>query len=530
MSSLFDDDDPDLSEVPPDEGTASPPALRIVPPAQKQALPTAGQLERGAGSLSDAKVAEYVTRDVLTGQYCWSAGLGWMEWDGTRWRRCSDVAVTEPVRTYIIGMVAKRLPEVADDAQARGALTGLLNRGRISAAVSLARGLVQVSDEAFDTHPDLLNTPTGVVDLATGALRPHDPELYLTKITSVGYVPGADHVDWNAALQSIPKECREWFQVRTGQAITGHMTPDDAMVLMQGGGENGKSTVMNALMAAAGDYHVLVSDRVLTASPDAHPTELMDFRGARLAVSEELPEGRRLSVKRVKDTVGTPRMKARYIRQDTVEWEATHSLFLSTNYLPVVEETDHGTWRRLLLLKFPYKFLKPHQSPSGPTELPGDAGLRRRVEKGKRQQQAVLAWLVEGAGRWYAADQVMPEPPDQVEQNTRAWRADSDLILGYWSERIEPDHDSHIMSADLFEDFTTWLRSRGHQQWSDKTLVARFGGHDETQRWKVERKKVRRKMGDIGLSRPPVAGSGWEARPTPQTSYQAWVGLRFTGS
>lgn len=482
-------------------------------------------VQDGDGSLTDAILAERISRELLDGKFCWASGLGWMRWDGKRWERCDEVSVVEVVRQYVVEDVNRELPKVAQDWRARAALTSLLGRGRISAITALARGIVEESAAAFDNHPDLLNTLTGIVDLRTGDLSRHDPAKLLTKITSVGYRPGARHADWEAALKAVPEDCRQWFQLRVGQGLTGHMTPDDTMILMKGGGENGKSTVMGTLMEAAGGYHVLVSDRVLMADPGAHPTELMDFRGARLAVAEELPEARRMSVKRLKDVVGTPRMKARYIRQDSVEWEATHSMFLSTNYLPLIEETDHGTWRRLQLLAFPYKFLKPHDKLSGaPNELRGDPGLRQRLKEGSEQRQAALAWAIEGARSWYAANRVLPEPPARVTADTRAWRAESDLILGYWSERLVPSHDHHVMSQDLLDDFTAWLRSHNHQKWSDKTLVSRFGNHDETSRHRVE-KRIQRLGG--GLSRPPIEDS-WNEPPRPSPMrYTAWLGVRF---
>jgi phage/plasmid-associated DNA primase len=39
----------------------------------------------------------------------------------------------------------------------------------------------------LDADLDLLNTPSGVVDLTTGEMTPHDPELMMTKITSGSY-------------------------------------------------------------------------------------------------------------------------------------------------------------------------------------------------------------------------------------------------------------------------------------------------------------------------------------------------------
>lgn len=479
----------------------------------------------GDGSLTDAILADQVSTQLLAGRFCWAAGLGWMRWDGKRWDRCDEVSVIEVVRQYIVDEVNRELPKVSQDWRARAALTSLLGRNRINAITSLARGIVEESADAFDSHNDLLNTPTGIVDLRTGELSPHDPAKLLTKITTVGYRPGARHDDWDAALMACPKDCRAWLQIRVGQGLTGYMTPDDTMVLLKGGGENGKSTVMGTLMEAAGGYHVLVSDRVLMADPNAHPTELMDFRGARLAVAEELPEARRMSVKRLKDAVGTPRMKARYIRQNNVEWEATHSLFLSTNYLPIIEETDHGTWRRLQLLTFPFKFLKPHEPLTGaPNELRGDPGLRQRLKEGREQRQAALAWAVEGARQWYASNRVLPEPPAKVAADTRKWRAESDLILGYWSERIVPAADSHVMSQELLEDFNTWLRTHNHQKWSDKTFYSRFASHDETAKHRVEKRQVRL---DASLSRPPVDESwGSVHAPTPMR-YAAWLGVRF---
>src|SRR5678815_2749499 len=168
---------------------------------------------------------------------------------------------------------------------------------------------------------------------------------------------------------------QEWFQDRMGQALTGHPVPDHMLVIAHGGGANGKSTVMNITRRTLGDYGVLVSDRVLMANPDAHPTELMDFRGARYALMEETPEARHLNVQRLKTSIGTESIKARRIRQDPVEFLTSHSLFINTNYRPIVTETDHGTWRRLSLMPWPFTFRKPGVPLSGPYDRTGDPKL-----------------------------------------------------------------------------------------------------------------------------------------------------------
>ncbi|MER5873317.1 phage/plasmid primase, P4 family [Streptomyces sp. NPDC002044] len=479
----------------------------------------------GGTETTDAILAERVSARVLNGSYCWSAGLGWMRWTGTHWERSNQQTITETVRQYMVEAVSDELRAPDTDWRKRQELMSLLSKSRLVALVELSKGILQVRDDMFDSRPDLLNTLSGVVHLGTGKVRAHDPHLYLTKITAAAYRPGATHRDWTAALEALPEEVREWFQTRAGQAITGHMTPDDVLMLLQGGGENGKSTVLESISRAIGKgYGVLMSDRVLLADPGSHPTELMDLRGARFAMAEELPERGRLNVKRLKDVIGTSTMKARYMKQDTTEWSSTHSVFLSTNYLPTVEETDHGTWRRLVLVSFPYKFVKPGVTPSGPRERQGDPGIRERLKHGREQHEAVLAWLVEGAKRWYSDERVMPPLPALVERDTQDWRADCDLVLKYWRDRIEPDTDSHVMARELFSDFNTWLQSQEHARWSDKTFGARFGGHDETSARRAERRKIKARP---GLSRPESVVSSFNHVPVP-AAYWAWLGVRFT--
>ena len=124
------------------------------------------------------------------------------------------------------------------------------------------------------------------------------------------------------------------------------------------------------------------------------------------------------------------------MRQDSVEFPAKHSFFLSTNPIPIVTDTDHGTWRRLALVRFPYRFRKAHEALETPDDRYGDPGLRDRLRDGQRQREAVLAWLVTGAERWYAGG--MSQPPASVTADTAAWRANSDPIEGFWRERLRP--------------------------------------------------------------------------------------------
>lgn len=471
-------------------------------------------------AVEDAHIAETVAERALRGRYCWTSAFGWMTYRRGCWVVATEATLAEQVRRDLISQHAREARAGANVDRLKR-LTGLLSASRIRAITTLSRGILEEEDAAFDQHPDLLNVGNGVVDLATGELREHDPALLLTKGTSVEYIPGAASPDWDAALSAIPSDVARWLQVRVGQAATGHPTPDDLLCVLQGSGSNGKTTVTGAIHRALGDHAVVVPERLLLANPNDHPTELMTLRGARLAMIEETPEARHLSVKRLKDTVGTPTMTARLIRHDNVTWEATHSLFLTTNYLPRIDETDHGTWRRLAMVRFPYRFGGPSPSSAaeGESVRPGIPGLRERLRDGRQgQHEAVLAWIVDGARQWYEQDRQMPPIPKSVADATAAWRAEADLICGYLDDRIVLDAEAHVMSRDLFEDFSGWLTARGHQPWADQTFTARFADHNLVQDARVEKRQITSRPGlshRFALTHPPTG------------RYMAWLGLRF---
>jgi putative DNA primase/helicase len=488
-------------------------------------------------ALTDARLTQLVHDELLDGRYCWSQGFGWLLWDGRRWRECSDETVIEDVRQWAVRFVEQQVANVyiAASREMRNLLIGLLSKYRLTAIVALARGLCQVDPAAFDGHPDLLNTPSGIVDLRTGELLPHDPAMRMTKITGVAYDPAAGHPDWPAALRAVRPDVATWLRLRFGQSITGHMTPDDVLLILRGGGENGKSTILNAIKQALGDYGIFVSDRVLLSDPGSHPTELMDFRGARFTLTEELPDEARLNVKRLKDVVGTPTMKARRMRQDPVEFAATHSLFISTNPLPLVTDTDHGTWRRLALVEFPYRFTKPGQPvDESRGERKGDAGLRDRLRDGVAQREAVLLWLVQGAVEWYAAGKAMPQHPESVLRDTQEWRAKSDPIEGFWHERLRPAAEAFITSSDMTAAFNDYLSAIRQHEWSDRRFVPLFGDHSTTRRHGVEYRQERVKAHHVRSYRlTPGAMSVTVPSPfVPEPTavgakVRAWWGVRF---
>lgn len=484
---------------------------------------------RGDDTFSDARMAETIADDVLAGKFCWVKGLGWLMWEGRRWVECSDKAVVEEVRQYV-------LDRFADSAQAmrggNGNSAGLdgwrsmLAASRIHSVLGLSAGRAERASKDFDADPDLLNTPGGVVDLRTGEILEHDPELLMTRITSGRYRPGFTHPDWDIALEALPLTERTWYQSRIGQGITGRPTPDGIMPLLQGSGENGKSLLTtDGAVPALGDYADVASPKLVSSEKGSeHSTERADLRGRRLLIGEELTEGRSIDVTALKRIQDLTLIKARYVHKNNITFDASHSLFVTTNYVPVVNETDHGTWRRLALLRFPYTFRKLKADVVRDTDRLGDPGVKRRIRDNHDQQHdAIVTWAVEGAIRWNANPDTSLALTEGITKDTQWWRAEADRVMGFWLERIVADRAACIVADEMLGAFNEWLISNGHNKWSRELFAPRFEQHHESQKHGVSKARVRANQ----MENPSRwAAPGVLPGPLPSRA-ETWFGIRF---
>lgn len=475
--------------------------------------------------LEDASLADELA-GLFRGSWAYADGLGIMRYvskgEGGRWKPAEEHALIEAVRRELVEIEVGEHTAAAmrGDNKAIDKARTLLSRARASAVARLVLGILAEDGPEFDAHPDLLNTPSGVVDLRTKELSPADPLLYLSKMTAASYDPKADMTMWDRAQEALPPEVVAWLKIRLGQALTGYTPDDDVLVIFEGAGENGKTSWMIGVRKALGDYARTLPERLLVADPGDHPTTLMTLQGTRVGMIEELPEGRSLNVKRLKDTVGTPEITARKMRQDDITFPNTTCLFLATNYLPIVAETDHGTWRRLALVRFRLTFVKTKKElkAKGKRGRKGDVSIKRHFEH--KADAGLLRWLVEGAAEWYAAGERMPDKPKIVEKDTEAWRLDADPILAYVRERLVLDTGYAITAVDLADDFNTWLERRGHRRWTGQTINSRFQGHVSMDG--VERKMVKW-SGSVRPSRP---SSAILSKPIPKTT-TSWRGVKF---
>lgn len=394
-------------------------------------------------------------------------GLGWHVWDGARWRldtlearrhagRLGQLVMAEA------GAIVAKAAKLADRDKAereRELAEKLLkfagqaeNVAKIDAAMKAAEPWLRCDPEKLDADPWALGCANGIIDLRTGQLHAPDPLQLITKTTNVAFHPAATCPTWYAFLERIFRsrpELPDFLQQLAGLWLTG-LTDPPFLAVLYGVGANGKSTMVNAISHAMGDYASAAPPGLLmTKYGQTHPTELASLQGLRFVVAAESREGGRLDEERIKALTGSDSITARRMREDFYTFRPTHKLALMTNHKPVVRGMDEGIWRRLLLI--PFDEVIP--------EAERDTSL---TEKLRAEAPGILRWMVEGAAMLNATRGFF-ELPDAVKSATHEYRTESDVIGEFLSDTCDEVPNAVIPSATLYALYTSWCEENGER-------------------------------------------------------------------
>jgi putative DNA primase/helicase len=455
--------------------------------ARKRAEAEEEQMPPGTGTVEaalledpdswvDSMLGEELAAELRPSWRYVTAWRQWVRWDGRRWATDETEAVHETARVWMLELGSEALKGITSrkDPMLRKVLA-YRQAGPMENLVKVARRILAVAPTAFDVDPHLLNTLNGVVDLRTGELGPHEQTLMMTRLAGAAYLPDARHPDITAALACLDADDRRSVQMLLGVAASGH-TGGDHLPVFDGGGANGKTTVLLGAGAALGDYAGPVPPELIMKSQrEDHPTIKTTLHGRRLAYIEETEEDGGLRLERLKAITGGAPLEGRRIGGNYYSWTPTHTLILATNHRPSVNTAEHAAWRRLHLIPF------PHRYGSAPGDLPIDSGLRERVQIGRAQREAMLAFIVAGAVAAYAAGEehapVVVWSPGIVAA-TAAWRANEDVIGRFADSELVFEKKARVTLATMFERYKSWCEHGNRAAGQDKLFAQRFEAHD----------------------------------------------------
>lgn len=231
--------------------------------------------------------------------------------------------------------------------------------------------LITISTKDLDTHKNLLNVENGVVDLENGKFYPHSPVIdfngqsaYFSQMAKAQW-RGLDYrfelIEKTLAEILPDEEDRHAFLMWMAYSFTGESN-EEKFLFMDGDGGNGKGTLTKVWLQIANNYGVSfpVEAVAMTNKFDANaPTPALTMlEKARVAISEEIPQGLPLNQAKIKSLTGSdpipvmPKFQEYHLIEDP-----THTLILSGNFLPDLSNAkDAGIIRRLRRIIFSQNF------------------------------------------------------------------------------------------------------------------------------------------------------------------------------
>jgi len=379
----------------------------------------------------------------------------WLVWNGKYWERDRILQVMQMAKKTVDEMIfaASRAmskaigeDEVKKAKQAFKDTIKAKSERCIKSMVELAKSDLPITANQLDEDPFLLNCQNGVVDLRTGELKPHDPELYMTKITNANYEPGKKFEKFGKFLKDVTcndDALAEYFQQICGMVAVGKVFYE-GIVIFFGNGRNGKSTFLNCISRVLGDYAGSIRPELLMYQKDGREVVgLAEVKGKRLITAIETEEGKRLSSVMLKQLSSTDPITAKRLYENPITFYPTHTLIMATNFLPRISSTDAGTWRRIAVVPFRAKF-------EGEQEVKDYASVLFEADA-----DAILTWIVEGAVK-YIRNGYDIKIPTVVEEATKEYRIAEDWLGNFIADCCEVGDGYEESGGDLYEAYKEW--------------------------------------------------------------------------
>jgi P4 family phage/plasmid primase-like protien len=387
----------------------------------------------------------------------------WALWDRARWRRRSGVRARRLIhetnvaaKREILAHLAAAPPKLQTEilANARSAQTQ-----RVAVAVaSLLAGDLWGSAWDMDGQRtvDLLTFRNGMVDLRTGEMGAHNPELGFSRVVPYDYDPAATCPLWEQHVGSMFEDVAlaEAFRMFVGYTVTGR---NDAKVfgILFGEKDTGKSTTSDAIDHALGmDFAetvkrgVFMRQRSVSDSANSHDANVIALVGRRKLNIHEPDSGARWDEELVKQWTGGDGIALRRIYGETATFRPPGVIWALCNTMPKSGEFSDAFWSRALV--FPCVKVRPRK----------EGFLKRMLGE---ELPGIGAWCVRAAQDYLAALEAGESPmlaaQKQVERQIVDARFGSNPLAMLIYDRYEADPAGEVLIDALVNECRAHVRA-----------------------------------------------------------------------
>ena len=321
------------------------------------------------------------------------------------------------------------------------------NDARIKAMVNQTKSQREIILTRSDMDPSLLSVGNGTLDLHTGTLFKHSKGDYITRITDIDYVKDAACDEWMKFLHTVfqgDDEIIDFVQRSVGYSLTGSQK-EQCFYMLYGSGANGKSTFLNAIRMAAGEYSDVLKPSSLMAKlyEDGARGDLAKLCGKRFVATSELNDGQYFDESLLKSITGGEKIPVRFLYGEEFLLNPEFKLWIGTNEKPRIKGTDLGIWRRVRMVPFLHTFSESERDKDFfdrclVPELPG-----------------ILRWAVDGCVK-FAHEGI--NIPSSAKAAVLDYKSEMDTIQRFIEDCCDAGDTNNVRIGELYDRYLRWCK------------------------------------------------------------------------
>ena len=358
-------------------------------------------------------------------RYCFGRKR-WLVWADRRWA-WDETGVLIRMAKLVVRAIYREASDTADPHERARLAKHAQASEKTSAIAALLTSAqtepgIPVALDELDANPLLLNCENGTVNLETGQLQSHDQADLITKICPAAYSPDACHPMWDrfiAEATAGDTELAAYIQRAAGYALQGRCS-ERALFFVYGEPGSAKSTLIDALGAALGDYHVSSGREtwLVQKNQGGNRGDLVRLAGSRLVTATEFRRGDRFDEGLIKAITGGDAIVHAAKFESEVTIRPTFALWFAANAAPIIRDDDAGMWARMRRIPFDHSIPLEKQDKAVKVALCEDPAARA----------AILSWAIKGHANWQSKGLGEAKA---VSESNQAYRAEMDPIGGF---------------------------------------------------------------------------------------------------
>jgi len=401
----------------------------------------------------------------FNGDVIYVPAMGFYYFDSKVWvKDIEDLYVTHLCREMVheifqdIEALRDQL-EYADFKKLKSAANKLKSAGFIRNSIELVKADRSIIRDfkIFLERTDVLTLNNGTIELDTLTFRGFKREDYCLQSLDLDYDPAAECPMFSKFInEALPAETAQFVLRVFGYALLGKPT-EQKFFILQGNGQNGKSVLTDLMQNIFGPLSVTIQPESINGKLDGQiRTDLASLLNKRLMVTSETKAGAVMDAPLMKQITGQDILCCRELYSAPIQFKPICVPIMQSNFLPVVDGGDDAMARRIVLVCFNNRVEVPDRS------LP---------QKLMAERSGVFNLLLKSLADYRSTGLSIPS---EVLVKTRDYIDRSNLMSGFFADRIEEAEGFELAASTLQIAYQSWCITNGYKPLSANIFKLNF--------------------------------------------------------